>query len=225
MPCLSRPTRWLAPVLLLALAGCFKLARTSPQLAQYVLGGSAVPTADTPTAPPGQLTVGLRRLQLASYLATPSIVVRRGPHQITTSEFHRWGEELGAGINRTLASQLARHPSILAVAVAPWPTRSRYDYVLQMHMQRFEGVTDSSTASGEVHVLASWDVVRPADDSVLMRGRAEIRDGRWEAGDYASLVRALDAALAEVARQVGASLDALRMVDSTSGARPVTPPR
>lgn len=206
MHSLARTPRWLALALLVTLAGCFKLARTSPQLTQYVLGGLPSDPADVSTANAESFTVGVRRLQLASYLSTPSIVVRRGPHQIATSEFHRWGEELGAGINRAIAAELARHPSIPGATVAPWPSRSMHDLVLQVHMQRFEGMLDSVASSGRVHVVATWDVIRPRDDSVLVRGIAEIRDGRWNAGDYTALVGALDAALAQVARLIGACL-------------------
>src|SRR5687768_1462066 len=105
----SRPIRILAAAALLVLAGCFKLSRATPPLRQYVLSGAsqtsavagagagAVPNAGAGTATNATartasaqaragLTIGLRRLNLAAYLAVPAIVTRRGENQIVTSE-------------------------------------------------------------------------------------------------------------------------------------------
>ncbi len=199
---------------LLSLAGCFSLARTSPALSQYVLGGAlvsaeAVPTPGAATADAPLLMMGLRRIELASYLATPAIVVRRGAHQIVTSEFHRWGEELGAGINRTVAAHLSSGPGRVAVDVAPWPARSQHDVLVRLRVSRFEGIEDSLANSAGVHVQIAWDVLRPEDDSLLARGVTDYRDGRWTPGDYGSLVRELDAALVQVARELRERLAAL----------------
>ena len=45
----------------------------------------------------GDIAVGMRRLQLAAYLESPSVVVRRGDRaqELDLSEFHRWSEPLG----------------------------------------------------------------------------------------------------------------------------------
>jgi hypothetical protein len=44
------------------------------------------------------LTLGLRRLDLTTYLATQSIVVRRGAHgMLMSDDFNRWGEDPESG--------------------------------------------------------------------------------------------------------------------------------
>lgn len=203
--------------LLIVLAGCFKLSRDTPRVQHFVLSGAkpssiAADTATgTPTASPSTpngagLALGLRRIDLASYLAVPSIVMRRGANEIVVSQFHRWGEDLGDGINRAVAAQLASTAPVRSVDVAPWTARARHDFVVQLHVSRFEGVADSAAISGRSHMAAAWDIIRPLDGRVLMRGSTESLDGPWRVGDYGALVTALDAALAKVARDIRSCL-------------------
>ena len=139
-------------------------------------------------------------------LSVPEIVVRRGASRLDVSEFHRWGGELPEGINRALATHLAGTPSVRSVDVAPWEPRSRHDYIVQLHVSRFEGVADSAATEGRVHVLAGWDIIRPFNGTVLVRGSTDDRGGSWRVGDYAGLVTGLDSALSRVARDISACL-------------------
>lgn len=195
---------------LLLLAGCFKLSRNSPPLQQYVLSGARTPiAAPAPTDTVG-LSIGMRRIDLAPYLAIPSIVVRRGAHEIVTSRFHGWGEALGEGINHTVAAHLTNASPVRAVNVAPWAARSQHDFLLQLHVSRFEGVADSAAATGTVHVRTTWDILRPSDGVMLVRGVTDYQDGLFTVGDYESLVTELNTALHRVARDIRACLSRFR---------------
>ncbi len=207
---MMRTARFFVPLSLLALAGCFKLARTSPPLQQYVLSGARTPITAPAPADTAGLTVGMRRIDLASYLAMPAIVVRRGAHEIVTSQYHRWGEDLGEGINQTVAAHLTTASPVNAVNVAPWAARSQHDFLLQLHVSRFEGVADSAAATGTVHVRTTWDIIRPLDGAVLVRAITDYQGGRFTVGDYESLVTELNTALERVARDIGACLGRLR---------------
>lgn len=213
----SRFTRLSASAGLLLLTGCFKLSRESPPLQVFVLSGTSPTNAVTVAGSDAaggtatsrartSVTVGLRRLDLAEYLATPAIVVRRGDHRIATSEFHRWGEDLDAGINRAVALHMAGLQPVRAVEVAPWPVRARHDFLVQLHVDRFEGVTDSAATEGHIHLRAGWDIIRPVTGAVLLRGTTDERTGSWRAGDYAGLVRGLDTALGRLAGDISACL-------------------
>jgi uncharacterized lipoprotein YmbA len=187
---------------LLTQSGCFKLGRDTPVLQQYVLaGGGAQASPAAPQRADG-IIIGVRRLDLATYLAIPAIVTRRGAHQIVISEFHRWGEEPGAGINRALAGHLRMLPGVRAADVAPWAPRAPHDYLVQLHVMRFEGVADSLATQGEAQLRATWEIIRPNDGAVLARGSTDYRQPGWQVGDYASLVRMLDDGLSGVARDV-----------------------
>lgn len=200
-------TRRLTARLVLAITvagtgGCFSLGRDTPVLERYVLSGAGTLAASSHD--PAGITFGLRRLDLAPYLATPSIIVRRGEHGIGASEYHRWGEELGLSINRVMASHLVASAPIAAVSVAPWPLRTEHDFLLQLHVTRFEGVADSAlaTAQGAAQVTATWEILRPADGAVLARGATAYRQEGWRVGDYAALVILLEEGLSGVARDV-----------------------
>jgi uncharacterized lipoprotein YmbA len=191
-------------------AGCFSLGRNSPPLEQYVL--SRASTIDVPATPAATgITLGMRRPALAAYLAAPLIVVRRGVHQIGTSEQHRWGEDLGHGISHSLASHLVAAAPIRAVNIAPWPLRTEHAALLQLHVSHFEGVTDSiaGTTMGAAHVAVAWELLRPGDEAVLARGSTDIRQAAWRVGDYAALVTMLEEGLRGVARDIAACVGRL----------------
>ena len=216
-----RPSPLFTLLLLLPLSACFKLARETPRLQQFVLSGAAPkPAAD---ARAGR-TVGLRRLDLASYLAVPAIVVRRGANELVVSEFHRWGEDLDESINRVVAANLAGATMVRAVDVAPWPIGARHDFIVQLHVTRFEGIADSAATQGRIHVLANWDIVSPRTGAVLVRGTTDERDGAWRVGDYAGLVTQLDSALVRLARDIGTCIAGFPN-DSTPPSSCSAPPR
>jgi uncharacterized lipoprotein YmbA len=220
---MTRRCGLIIPFALLTLTGCFSLSRDAEPVRQYVLSGAAVTEAGATLVEVGAssrdlsgLMIGVRRLDLSPYLATPSIVVRRGAHQVVHSELHRWSEEPGQAINRAVAGYLAVQAPFGAVDVAPWPVRSRYDYLVQLHVSRFEGVEpeEASAVEGEVHMLASWEIIRHHDGEVLARGGTDYRQPGWRVGDYAGLVAMLDRGLLALARDLTSSLGGLASATS-----------
>jgi len=192
----------------LVATGCFKLARTSPPVERYVLGGARAAPGEGALRDSTGLSIGLRRLDLAPYLATLAIVVRRADNEIVTTGFHRWAESPGASLSRAVSGYLAVAPAIRAVDVAPWPVRSPHDYLVQLHVTRLEGVAPGGggARTGEAHLLASWEVVRPHDGALLARGVTDYRARDWVVDDYAGLVTRLDRGLVELARELVACL-------------------
>jgi uncharacterized lipoprotein YmbA len=210
---------------LLTGAGCFSLSRPTPPLEEYVLGAGPRPAAAAPAKAAGGVTIGLRRLDLAPYLATTAIVVRRGS-RIVTSGFRRWGEEPAAGIMRAVAGSLGAAPAILAVDIAPWPAQAPHDYLVQLHISHLEGVAaeDSTATQGEVHVMASWEVIRSQDGALVARGETDRREPGWRVGDYRGLVARIDKGLTGLAGDVAACIVRLGPVTPTAdavAARPV----
>ena len=203
----ARTLRLLSIGALISAAGCFSLARPTPQLEEDILGGGARAEAAAPARDTGGVTLGLRRLDLAPYLATTAIVVRRGS-RIETSGFHRWGEEPSAGIMRAVAVALRAAPNILAVDIAPWQVRAPHDYLVQLHITHLEGVATESpaTTEGEVHVMASWEILRAQDGTLVARGETDRREAGWKVGDYLGLVQRIDNGLTGLASDVVACL-------------------
>ena len=199
---------------LILLPGCFKLGRETQVLQQYVLGGarSAAPASADPA---GGLTVGVRRLDLAPYLASPAIITRFGEHEIVVSEFHRWAEAPGESITRAVARYLADEPAIRAVDVAPWPARAAHDYLIQLHVARFEGAAPASASTGAAVLSASWEILQP-QGNVLARGETKYSAAGWQVADYAGLVRLLDAGLSELARELNSCLQRVAALPATA---------
>jgi len=192
---------------LVTVAGCFTLARPTPPLEEYVLGEGPRAVAAAPARDVGGVTIGLRRLDLAPYLSTTAIVVRRGS-RIVTSGFRRWGEEPSAGIMRAVAASLGAAPTIMAVDVAPWPVQAQHDYLVQLHVSHLEGVAaeDLTATEGEIHVRASWEIIRSQDGTLVARGETDRKETGWKVGDYPGLVTRVDKGLAGLASDLAACL-------------------
>lgn len=199
-----RRTKLLVIPVALVVSGCFSLGRDTPLLRQYVLAGATADASDARPSDASGLVLGVRRLDLATYLASESIVVRRGSHGVFIDDFHRWGEDPERGINRAFASHLAATSPVRAVDVSPWPVRSRHDFLVQLHVSRFDGVLpdDSLATHGEAHLSATWELSRPQDGVVVARGHTDYRADGWRAGDYAGLVALLDGGLEQMAGDI-----------------------
>lgn len=222
-----RPTLPLAVLLLavLTLAGCFGLGRGEPVQRHYVLGLGIAQSGSHPVEAAASGTsprIGLRTLRLAQYLDTPLIVVRRGQRQIGLSEFHRWGEPLSQGVNRTVAANLAALRPDFRVEFAPWASPVRHDWVIQLQILSFEGsVADDATATvGEALVLATWEIAGGADGAVAARGTTEYRGEGWEVGDYDALLGLLEAGLSRLAGDLVAALEGVRRAPTAAPSRP-----
>ncbi len=217
----TRAIRLMSLLGLTLLTGCFALGRTEPPQRHYVLGGTLAEQSEPPAGDLAGLTIGVRRLRLASYLDPPFLVVREGPQEISYAEYHRWGEQLGGGINRAVAGYLAARAPFQVIDVAPFPVREEYDYLVQLHVERFEGLAPEQPAGleGEVQMLATGEIIRQLDGTVLARGTTAYKEPGWTVGDYAGLVRSLDAGLNRLSQDVAAGL-----VDvvTQSAALPVT---
>jgi len=192
---------------LLFLTGCFSLSREEPPQQHYVLGESQLQDNRAPAESLAGLSVGLRRVQVAEYLNTPLVVVRQGAHAIRFSEFHRWGEGLGGGVNRAVARHLTTRAAFETINVVPWAPQTRHDYLIQIHLLRFEGQVSSSSASeGAAYLLATWEIIDPQDGAVLARGTTDYQGGTWAVGDYDALVTLLDVGVGELSDDLVASL-------------------
>jgi len=206
-----RATYRVSLCLAMGLTGCVSLGRSEPPHHYYVLGGDTLRAPPTASPQVADVTVGVRRLKLASYLAPPFMVVRRGPNQVGFSEFNRWGEPLGAGINRVVARSLVAR-GFRDAAVAPWPGDAHYDYLIQLDVVRFEGLApeEPSSTEGAVSLLAMWEIIRQEDGVVLARGTTDYRRPGWTVGDYAGLVSMLDDGLEVLSADLRASVIELR---------------
>lgn len=200
--------RVLLLIAFMTLSGCFSLSRDAPTERYFVLGGDPVIESEPQAEDLAGVGLGLRQVHLAEYLRSPLIVVRRGTHQITFSEFNRWGEDLGAGINRTVAGYLRHRADFRNIDIVPWPPRSDHDYLVQLQLLRFEGVVPEGTTGqdGEVHLLAAWEIIAQPAGAVVARGTTDYRATDWRVGDYETLVTILEMGLRQLSDELIAGL-------------------
>lgn len=197
------PLRRLAPVVaaLLAAAGCSIVpeAKTDP-MRFYVLSTAAAGAA----APTGGPTVQLREVELASYLRSRPMVVRRGENEVEFRDFARWGEPLEAGVARVLREELLARGAAGAVLTAGTRRESaKIDATLTVRVLACEGA-----AGGAVVFRAVWDLSPVNSDGKKISARGEFRaaDLRWDGKSEAALAAQLSQAVAGLAAQIAAEL-------------------
>lgn len=206
------PTNLIRLLLASALVGSWAcgLSRNAPPQQHYVLGGGTEPDMAAPAGEPGDsgdVVIGLRPPRLAAYLDAPFIVIRRAPHRVELSEFHRWGEELERGISRAVAGHLAAGAPSLRIEMAPWAPGVQPDYLIQIDVLHFEGVVPGPDALvGEAYVQANWEILRPQDGTLVSRGTTDVRED-WTVGDFDALVSRLDQGLATLTEALRAELE------------------
>ena len=198
--------------------GCVRLLEPRPSNTKYYLLESRLESESAAASNTG-LRVGLRKPRLADYLDTPTIVTRHGDNEIHFSEFHRWGEDLGAALNRVSGLNLEAQPGIASVEVVPWPKGATFDYVVQLRVLRFEGVgppppgpdadNDAPVPKGHSHMTVAWTVFGPEGDDIRTQGRTQHRIDDWPVTDYAALVSHLDSSLVVLAEDVRKQLQTL----------------
>ncbi|MDD4914193.1 MAG: PqiC family protein [Methylococcales bacterium] len=156
--CLT-PNRFLLLAALL-LNGC---ASHTP-MAFYMLDAEAeAGQAESASALPQNLAVGLGPVHLPEYLNRPQIVVEISENQYRLDEHNRWAERLDENIARTLSRQLAARLGLAYIIRYPWPYRQPMDYQIGMDILLFH-----QGADGYSHLQTQWQI-RRQEQNLLSR--------------------------------------------------------
>lgn len=206
-----------AGLIALSISGCVRLLEPRQSNITYYLFNR--PSGDTLSTDTTGVEVGLRKPRLASYLDATRIVARRGPNRVQFSEFQRWGENLGRGINRVVALNLETHPGIRSAEVAPWSEDATFDSVLQLEVLRFEGKgpeppgpeadEDVPVPEGRSQMAVRWTIYGPEGETVQARGLTRHERDDWPVDDYGALVSRLSASLEVLANDIANRLSTL----------------
>lgn len=196
--------RSLLKTVLLALAALMLsacLGGRSPSVQFYNLSATETGSAGTELADKPAIAVGpaifpksLRRSQ---------VVIRTGPNTVELDEFNRWAGSLSADFLDALGTNLGALLSTERVSVYPAEARYPLDYRVTLDVDRFDGAPGASLV-----LSVRWTVSRGDDGNVLAVRHARIE--KPVAGDsVADLVRAHDAAVADLSRQVADNIRGL----------------
>lgn len=190
----------LVPCVLLA-GGCTLLPKASVDPTRYYLlsatsTGSAASAATTPT-------IVLRPVDLASYLRSRPMLVRKGGNEIEFRDFARWGEPLELGIGRVLREELLAGgvtgvvPGGASRAGAPEGSQE-----LTVRVLACEG-----SADGAVNFRAVWRLTKSdTPGAPLAGGDFRAADLRWDGKSEAALAAQLSRAVSGLAAEISAAL-------------------
>lgn len=187
-------------VTLTGFAGCKILPepQTDPTR-NFIL--STQPANAAPVVGADAPTVHLRAVEVANYLRTRAMVVRRSENEIEFREFAQWGEALDLGIARVLREELLARGRVLAVQVPGSRATSGAgnEVDLRIRVLACEGAGD-----GAVAFRAAWELTRAG--AVAKRGDFRADNVRWQPTNEASLAAGLSEAVAALAAEISNAL-------------------
>lgn len=177
------------------LSGCNLLPEARTENARhYVL--EAKPAGDA-SAPAGALKIGLRPVEVATYLRGKAIATRVADNEVRYAHDAFWAEPLDAGIARVLRENLAARATVLPY---PFPAQLARDYDLTVRVLSAEG------GANGVRFVAVIELLRVGDSPELVVRREFTAPAAAWGSDYGQLARGLSEALAALAEEVIASV-------------------
>lgn len=174
-------------------AGCNILPEARPENAHYYVLEARPANEATPD---GALRIGMRPVEVASYLRGKAMAMRVGDNEVSYAHDAFWAEPLDAGIARVLRESLATRATVLPY---PFPAQLPRDYDLTVRVLSAEGGTNG------VRFVAVIELLRVGDrPELVVRKEFTAPAAAW-GNDYGRLARGLSQAVAALADEVIAS--------------------
>ena len=153
------------------------------------------------TAVPGP-ALGIGPVDFPAYLDRPEIAHRSGDNQLHFADSDRWAEPLKTTFTRTLAENLSVMLPSDRISLYPWSRSTRVDYQISVDVLRFD-----ADASGEVVLVAGWEIINPGDSTVVSRHKRSYTE---TAGGivYPAIVAAQSRTVERLARDIVAAITA-----------------
>jgi len=195
----------LGAVAAFALNGCALLRPHADPTRFYVL---TVPGAPLKPAVGGEFKrwrVGLRLVEVPSYLRTKFMVVRTGSNEIHFADFDRWAEPLEQGISRVLKETLGSAQNVQSVALNSHGDAS-LDYEVTIQILACHGMR-VPTGKSSIRFAATWEVQAVGTNSIeIKRGSFTADAADWDGNNYSQLATQLSAAVAVAGKTLAADL-------------------
>jgi len=147
--------------------------------------------------------VHVRQVELASYIRSRPLIVRKSENEVEFREFARWGEPLEQGIARVLREELLARGAASAVAISGVRAASRpYDFELTVRVLAAEGGT-----AGDVQFRAVWELSAAGKTGApVARGDYHAEGLKWDGKSETALVAELSKAVSGLAGEIAAGL-------------------
>jgi len=149
--------------------------------------------------------VGLRLVEVPSYLRTKFMVVRTGSNEIHFADFDRWAEPLEQGISRVLKETLGSAQNVQSVALNSHGDAS-LDYEVTIQILACHGMR-VPTGKSSIRFAATWEVQAVGTNSIeIKRGSFTADAADWDGNNYSQLATQLSAAVAVAGKTLAADL-------------------
>ena len=161
----------------------------------YVLTGPHVATEHFADGEFKRLKIGLKPVELPSYLRSKSMVVRTGTNKIHFAEFDRWAEPLDQGIGRVMKEVLSSARNVESVTLNSHGDDS-LNCEVAIRILACEGLRVESGMSS-IRFAATWEV-RPVgtNSTATKRGGFTADAVAWSGKDYGQLAERISEAIA-----------------------------
>jgi len=183
------PRLYYFALVLLFLGGC---ASQSPLSSFYVLS----PIVDESGAYATEMILGVGPVRLPDYLDRSQLVRRSSDSRLEVDEFNRWAGDLTQNIQDVLAENLSRLLGSDRVLTYPWSVAPKVSGQLALDIRRFE-----AGPGREVVLDLQWRLFDPARERLIAMANEHIVMP-MQGEDSAAMVRAQNAALAELSRRL-----------------------
>jgi uncharacterized lipoprotein YmbA len=176
-----------------SISGCVNLKAPPDPTRYYLLNGSSNAEALANDVINSGPVVRVAPIALDPYLDSRYMVLRLQEYEVQFSDIHRWGEELSDNIQRSMARHMQATGSVSQVVTK---SSDDSDYVVRIHVHRFEGVPPDIA-----HLSATW---RLEDNSgkVVYSTLHDERNPGWVYENYGHLAEKLDESLATLSRAI-----------------------
>jgi uncharacterized protein len=192
----------------LGMTGCSLLPQPKADPTRYyVLTGQPVAEEVAPKVE-GALVLGVKRIEIASYLNGKDMVVREASNEIAYNSFSRWAEPLTTSIGRAVSGRLASSPAVARVYAQPFPFDVARDYDVSIRVVRCEGARGADGG-----LVASFSALvevteAKAGGAIVLRKLFTAPEAKWDGKDYGALAAALSDAVGVLGAEVVAALPA-----------------
>lgn len=191
----TRGNRTAPAVLVLLAAGAMACAAGALQVREYILTAVSPDSAAARKAPvDGVIAIG--PIDLPAYLQRPEIASRGPESRLKVRASERWGEDLQAGIQRSLAGDLQRLVPEAHVLREPFPSQSQAAYDVAIQIRCFE-----SSEEGNVELDACWTLANGRQPQPPLLRCESIREPVANATTEAQ-VSAMSRAVAQLASRI-----------------------
>ncbi|OPY76107.1 MAG: hypothetical protein A4E64_01658 [Syntrophorhabdus sp. PtaU1.Bin058] len=153
-----------------------------------------------PAGENAETIVRIGPVNIPDYVDRPQIVTRTGQNEIRVAEFDRWGGSLRNDISRVLIEDLS---SILAagrITVVSWKQYAPGAYRVPLTISRLD-----VTPGGNLYLKVQWSIIDKDGKTVAAIRESDI-SRPVNGTEYSAAVIAISDALADLSREVAASI-------------------